>query len=154
MTLVIKSRPLRECDKTHNVGTRPYVPKILCIDDDSSAHRAIGMRLRRYAVDVCHAFSGMQGIWESIQRKPDLIILDLTVPIAGGLYVLRCLRAKRETAHVPILVVSDRFDPHLARDIVAAGADEVLLKPIRLSELVHQVKRYVNLDLRNGTVES
>jgi DNA-binding response OmpR family regulator len=145
MTLVVDGRLPRKVHYPVAQNTPIHTPTILCIDDDPGIQSAIEMRLRRYNIEIQHAFYGMQGIWESIRGKPELILLDVAMPNGDGRYVLRCLRANRETAQVPILVLTGMRDPQLVRELIAGGADQYLRKPISGDELVHQIGRYVTL---------
>src|SRR5882724_7657990 len=76
-------------------------PSILCVDDDPDITWTIEMRLKSYDVTVKRAFHGMQGIWEAVRARPDLIIMDLAMPNGDGAYILRCLRGNQETETVP-----------------------------------------------------
>ncbi len=146
MTLVVDGRLPRKVHYSADPNAPLRTPAILCIDDDPGIQSAIEMRLRRYNVEMHHAYYGMQGIWESIRGNPDLIILDVAMPNGDGRYVLRCLRANHETAQVPILVLTGMRDPQLVHDLMMAGADQYLRKPISGDELVHQISRYITLE--------
>jgi DNA-binding response OmpR family regulator len=148
MTLIIDSAETRllKSGRSHDATK---IPSILCVDDDPGLQSAIEMRLRRYNVEMQHAFYGMQGIWESLHGKPDLILLDIAMPNGDGRYVLRCLRAKQETALVPIIVLTGMRDPRLVSELLLSGADKCLRKPISGDELVEQIRRYVPLNERS-----
>jgi DNA-binding response OmpR family regulator len=145
MTLVVDHRLPRKVHFPVSQNCPPKLPIVLCIDDDPNIQSAIEMRLRRYEVAVQHAFYGMQGIWESVRGNPALIILDIAMPNGDGRYVLRCLRSHKNTARVPIIVLTGMRDPHLVRDIMLAGADQYLRKPISGDELIQQIGRFINL---------
>jgi DNA-binding response OmpR family regulator len=145
MTLVVDHRLPRKVHFHAAQNSPAQTPIILCIDDDPNIQSAIEMRMRRYDVEVQHAFYGMQGIWDSVRGNPALIILDIAMPNGDGRYVLRCLRSNKNTARVPIIVLSGMRDPHLVRDVMLAGADQYLRKPISGDELVHQIGRFVTL---------
>jgi DNA-binding response OmpR family regulator len=101
-------------------------------------------------VSVRHTYYGMQGIWESIRDSPDLIILDIAMPNGDGRYVLQCLRSNKNTARVPIIVLTGMRDVKLMRELVLAGADQYLRKPISGDELVHQIGCFVTLRLKDN----
>jgi DNA-binding response OmpR family regulator len=98
-----------------------------------------------FDVVVHHAFYGMQGIWESVRKQPDLILLDMAMPNGDGRYVLRCLRANRDTATVPIIVLTGMRDPKLAHEAIALGADQYLRKPVSGEELIKRIGSYIAL---------
>jgi DNA-binding response OmpR family regulator len=149
MTLVIDHRLPRRIHFAHSDETQVRTPVIMCVDDDPGIQSAIEMRLRCYDVSVRHTYYGMQGIWESIRDSPDLIILDVAMPNGDGRYVLQCLRSNKNTARVPIIVLTGMRDPNLMRELVLAGADQYLHKPISGDQLVHQIGRFVTLRLKD-----
>jgi DNA-binding response OmpR family regulator len=122
-----------------------YVPSILCIDDDPGIQSIIELRMRAFEVVVHHAFYGMQGIWDSVRKHPDMILLDMAMPNGDGRYVLRCLRANRDTASVPIIVLTGMRDPKLAQEAFALGVDEYLRKPVSGDELIRRIGSYITL---------
>jgi DNA-binding response OmpR family regulator len=148
MTLVIDGREPRRVKKAYTPTGLAKKPLILCIDDDPGLQSAIEMRLRRYEVEMHHAFYGMQGIWESVHDSPDLILLDVAMPNGDGRYVLRCLRTNQKTALVPIIVLTGMRDPKLIHEFLMAGADKYLRKPISGDALVEQIRRYIPLNER------
>jgi DNA-binding response OmpR family regulator len=148
MTLVIDHRLPRRIHFAPSDETQVRTPVIMCVDDDPGIQSAIEMRMRCYDVSVRHTYYGMQGIWESIRDSPDLIILDVAMPNGDGRYVLQCLRSNKNTARVPIIVLTGMRDPNLMRELVLAGADQYLRKPISGDELVHQIGCFVTLRLK------
>jgi DNA-binding response OmpR family regulator len=150
MTLVVDHRLPRRVHFATPNETQVRTPVIMCVDDDPGIQGAIEMRLRCYDVSVHHTFYGMQGIWESIRDCPDLIILDVAMPNGDGRYVLQCLRSNKNTARVPVIVLTGMRDANLMRDLILAGADQYLRKPINGDELVHQIGRFVTLRLKNN----
>jgi DNA-binding response OmpR family regulator len=87
----------------------------------------------------------MQGIWEAVRKRPDLIIMDLAMPNGDGCYILRCLRDNVQTASIPIIVLTGMRDQALAARVMHAGADHFLRKPISFDELLHNMSRFIDL---------
>jgi two-component system KDP operon response regulator KdpE len=111
--------------------------KILVVDDEEHIRRAVGRALagRGYAVEL--ASDGEQALVAATALDPDLVMLDLNMPVLDGLSVTRELRKR---SAVPILVLSVRED---AQDKVAAldlGADDYLTKPFSVDELMARVR--------------
>lgn len=139
-----KSRPTAHRPALHQ-------PTILCVDDDPDIAAAIEMRLRPFSVQVECAFCGMQGIWEAVRQRPDLILIDLAMPNGDGHYILKCLKENDETASIPIIVLTGLRDPQLRRKVLHAGAEQYLRKPVRSDDLLHNIGRYVDLRPRGHT---
>lgn len=122
-----------------------HTPLVLCIDDDPDISWAIETRLKAFDIVVRRAFHGMHGIWEAIRKRPDLIIMDLAMPNGDGAYILRCLRGSRDTANVPIIVLTGMRDPSLPTRLINQGADAFLHKPVAFDELKHTISRFIDL---------
>ena len=120
-------------------------PRVLCVDDDPGIISAIELRLKRFNVDVTGSFTGMQGYWEAITHRPDLIITDLRMPQGDGSYLLECLKQNPKTAHIPVLVFSGLRGDDLAERVRHLGGESLLQKPIRGEELLNTIARYIDL---------
>ena len=120
---------------------------ILVVDDEPSLREAIAYALRRDGFNVEVAAEGTRALAIAIDRKPDLIVLDVMLPGLDGMQVLRALR--KESA-VPVLMLSARgeeLDRVLGLEI---GADDYLTKPFAMRELIARIKA----NLRRVQLES
>jgi DNA-binding response OmpR family regulator len=124
-------------------------PSVLCVDDDPGIVSAIELRLKRYDVQVLGSYTGMQGYWEAITHRPDLVITDLRMPQGDGTYLLECLKQNPKTSHIPVLVFSGLRENDLAERVRHLGGETLLQKPIRGEELVNTIRRFI--DLREKT---
>jgi len=140
----LHQRFAKHCDPTPPSTGTP-TPRILCVDDDPDIQTALELRMRPYDVELDHAFYGMQGIVEAVKKHPDLILMDLAMPNGNGEYLLECVKKNRETAHIPIIVLTGMRNPALKRQLLSAGADVFLQKPIQFDELLHELGRFIDL---------
>lgn len=100
---------------------------VLVVDDDLDARRIYAEYLRSKGWTVVTAADGRKGIEKANDLKPDMVVLDLSMPRVDGWTVLTRLRESSWTATIPIIVVSALTD---ARDeALAAGCDAFLTKP-------------------------
>lgn len=116
---------------------RPGGARVLVIDDEPEIGRAVRAGLRSVDFDVDWAASGTQGVERAAQWRPDVILLDLSLPDIDGIEVCRRLRQQSQT---PIIVLSVRSRE---ADKVAAleqGADDYLTKPFGMGELIARVR--------------
>ena len=133
----------------HNSGLeRPApsrTPAVLCIDDDPHVSEVIQDWLEAYEVELLKAFFGTQGIWMAVTQKPDVIICDLRMPQGGGDTVIECLRRNRQTAAIPIIVLTALHEPGLRRDLERIGASSYLTKPIHFNDLLGELHRHIEI---------
>jgi two-component system alkaline phosphatase synthesis response regulator PhoP len=111
---------------------------ILLIEDDTSARKLIGDDLELEGYKVSTAADGLAGLEAARRAKPDLIILDVTMPKMNGYDVCRTLR--REGASTPILMMTARgqeSEKVLGLDL---GADDYVIKPVGSLELLARVR--------------
>jgi two-component system KDP operon response regulator KdpE len=125
---------------TPTLGAPERSPRILVIDDEEQIRRALRsiLQARHYTVDL--AETGAAGLEAAVDRIPDLIMLDLSLPDISGLVVCEELRAWYEG---PILVLSVRdadADKIAALDL---GADDYLTKPFSAGELLARIRAHL-----------
>lgn len=120
-------------------------PHVLCVDDDPGIVSAIELRMKRYDVQVTGSYTGMQGYWEAVTHRPDLIITDLRMPQGDGAYLLECLKQNPKTTHIPVLVFSGLRGEDLADRVRHLGGETLLQKPIRGEALISAIGRFIEL---------
>ena len=107
---------------------------ILVVEDDRLVREVLRILLTRAGYDVRIATDGAQGIGHFDRARPDLMIVDVRMPVVDGFGVLAHVRAHGRT---PVIVLS--AEPELFHRAAAAGADACLRKPFVNSELVARV---------------
>lgn len=120
-------------------------PTVLCIDDDPQVSEVIQDRLDAYEVKLLRAFFGAQGIWMAVTQKPDVIICDLRMPQGDGSTVIECLKRNRQTAAIPIIVLTALREPGLPRHLERIGASSYLTKPIHFNDLLGELQRHIDV---------
>jgi DNA-binding response OmpR family regulator len=109
--------------------------RVLLIEDDADIAEVIAHQLDKVGLRVEAAGSGEAGL-EAARRGTDLVLLDLNLPGMDGLEVCRKLRSDSATAHVPVIIMSARADEVDRVLGLEMGADDYLVKPFGLKELV------------------
>ncbi|MCB4821357.1 response regulator [Roseicella aerolata] len=112
--------------------------RVLYIEDDDVLARLVQLGLRRTGLAVDHAATAEEGLSALDSIAYDAVVLDLTLPDADGLTVLRQLRARRNTTPVLILSARNRMTQRVAG--LDAGADDYLPKPFEVPELAARLR--------------
>lgn len=111
--------------------------RILIIEDDNEISNMIADYLGRNGYETYIAKDGIRGIEYVIEKKPDLIILDIMLPYKSGDEVLREVR---EFSDIPIIVVSAKENVQFKVDLFKIGVDDYVVKPFDLSELLARIE--------------
>jgi len=112
-------------------------PKVLMIDDDGDISRAAVLRLQAAGYRTLTASEGASGVILAAAGQPDLILLDVRMPIKDGITTLKELKRRGDTKHIPVVMLSASvFDQRAALE---AGARFFLTKPYCANKLVQAV---------------
>lgn len=125
-------------------------PQILVVDDDDLVVALVSVNLKAAGYDIRTAADGKQAIEILNRTSPHLIILDLAMPILGGIPVLRRLRRSSQT---PVIVLSARGEVTDRIKCLELGADDYLVKPFCPDELVARVKAVLRRDREPGQTQ-
>jgi DNA-binding response OmpR family regulator len=122
-------------------ATSPTIQRtLLVVEDDAALRDTIAYNLRREGYHVVTAADGVAALQLALQQPPALVLLDLMLPRLDGLDVCRQLRAKPETAHVPILMLTARGEESDKVVGLELGADDYVTKPFSWNELRARVR--------------
>ncbi|MEX0719013.1 MAG: response regulator [Planctomycetaceae bacterium] len=115
-------------------------PTILIIEDERSLVEVLTYNLAKEGFEVHSATDGQEGLHRARKLLPDLVILDLMLPVVEGLEVCRQLRGDPRTQAIRILMLTARAEE--VDEIVgfSMGADDYVAKPFKMKALVHRIK--------------
>jgi len=119
-------------------------PRILVVDDEPAVREALARALEIEGYEVDLAGDGEEGISRIGTTDPDLLILDVTMPVMSGLEA--CRRLRRLGNRIPILMLTARESISDRVSGLDAGADDYLVKPFALAELVARIKALLRRD--------
>jgi two-component system cell cycle response regulator DivK len=109
--------------------------KILYVEDNDDNVYVVRNRLTRAGFTVLVAVDGEQGVAMAQTERPDLILMDLSLPVLDGWEATRRLKAALETKHIPIIALSAHAMTGDREKALAAGCDDYDTKPIDFSRL-------------------
>ena len=113
--------------------------KVLVIDDDSMVRETVVRLLILEGYQVIEAAYGQAGYASAISGSPNIILLDLNMPIMDGFEVLHKLKGNPETERIPVIVLTARIDAESERRCMAAGATDYIKKPWGPAELQERI---------------
>lgn len=117
--------------------------RILVIDDEVDLVNLLTMRLEAEGYEVLSALDGRSGLDKAREERPDLILLDVMMPIMDGYQVCRFLKFDDELKNIPVIMLTARIqekDKNIGKNV---GADLYLTKPCDLNELSQKIRAYL-----------
>jgi len=121
-------------------------PKILVVDDEPDVVAFMERTLRTEGFDVVSAFDGISALDLVDAEKPDLVLLDLMMPMISGYEVCEQIKANPQTQAIPVICVSSAHTPDARAHTLKLGAATLIVKPFLPMELVAQIRRYLKLE--------
>lgn len=117
--------------------------RILIVDDEPDVVTLIARTLAREGYEIETAYDGISALDLAQSVKPDLILLDIMMPMMSGYEVCEQLKASPETKHIPVLCLSSAHTADARERSRRAGATTLVLKPFTAAELIAQIERYL-----------
>lgn len=121
-------------------------PRILVIEDNPDMRDFLFRVLGRRGYEVFGAGDGVEGMEIALDERPDLILMDLSLPVLDGFEATRILKAEAVMSSVPILAVTAHARTADRTRALEAGCDGYLSKPYSIHELYEAVEQYAPLD--------
>ena len=118
--------------------------KILLVEDNEMNRDMLSRRLARRGFDVVIATDGQQGVAMARSESPDLIVMDMSLPVLDGWEATRRLKAAPETRSIPIIALTAHAMPGDRERAFDAGCDDYDTKPIDLARLLQKLEALLN----------
>jgi DNA-binding response OmpR family regulator len=123
---------------------------ILVVEDEHDLGEVLAYNLRRERFQVTTAATGRTGLEAARSGRPDLILLDLMLPDLDGLEVCRLVRQDPQISGTPIIMLTAKVEESDVVVGLGVGADDYVLKPFRVKELIARVKAVLRRGRREG----
>lgn len=123
-------------------------PIILTIDDAKAVRLLVEKVLRPFDCEATEAANGFNGFFAIERARPDLIVLDLYMPVMNGVDMLERLKGAPELADIPVLMLPSRGDHEIIPQLPAMGAADILMKPFTEAALLEKIRALVKLKPR------
>ncbi|HVZ51338.1 MAG TPA: response regulator [Pseudolabrys sp.] len=120
------------------------MPKILLVEDNEMNRDMLSRRLTRNGYEVVMAVNGQEGVSMASSEAPDLILMDMSLPIIDGWEATRRVKADPQTARIPVIALTAHAMVQDKEKALAAGCDDFDTKPVELPRLLEKIGALLN----------
>lgn len=120
--------------------------KILVVEDNEMNLDMLSRRLSRRGFEILIATDGAQGVALAQEEKPDLILMDMSLPVLDGWQATRQIKANPEIKHIPVIALTAHAIAGDREKCLAAGCDEYESKPIKFPTLMEKIEMFISVD--------
>lgn len=118
--------------------------RIMAIDDEPDILRVVSIRLREFGYIVLTAVNGKQGLDTIRSETPDLVLLDLVMPLMNGAEVCEQIRNDSALKHIPIILFTAGGSAAITEEKTRKlGADDYIIKPFEPEELAGKIEKFL-----------
>ncbi len=118
--------------------------RILLVEDNEMNRDMLSRRLMRHGFDVVLAVDGQEGVTLAGQEAPDLILMDMSLPVTDGWEATRLIRADERTRGIPVIALTAHAMAGDRDKALAAGCDDYDTKPVDFQRLVEKIRRLLD----------
>ena len=120
--------------------TKPIMPKILLVEDNEMNRDMLSRRLIRKGFEVVLAVDGQSGVEMTKTHAPDLVLMDMSLPVLDGWEATRRLKADDTTRQIPVIALTAHAMSSDREKALEAGCDDYDTKPVELSRLLEKIE--------------
>ena len=118
--------------------------KILLVEDNEMNRDMLSRRLKKKGYDVVMALDGQRGVEMASEESPDIILLDMSLPIMDGWDAAKVLKANETTSSIPIIALTAHAMAGDRDKALNAGCDDYDTKPVDLKRLLEKIEGWLN----------
>jgi CheY-like chemotaxis protein len=116
------------------------MPKLLLVEDNEESRDGLSRHLKRKGFDVLIAVDGRQGVESARTAAPDLILMDMSLPVLDGWEATRQLKANAATRQIPVIALTAHAMAGDREKALQAGCDEYDTKPVEFARLLGKIQ--------------
>ena len=120
--------------------------KILTVDDSKTIRMIVKKAFKPYDCDLLEAENGVEGLAVAAREKPDLIVLDITMPVMNGIEMLGKLKSETGLKDIPVIMLTAESGKDNVLQIVKMGVKDYIVKPFKGEELIERVEKVLTLE--------
>jgi CheY-like chemotaxis protein len=126
------------------MNTKTDRPRVLLVDDYPDAREMYTEYLEFSGFDVVEAGNGMEALQRAVESTPDIILMDLSLPVMDGWEATRRLKADRRTASIPVVALTGHALAGISEGAKQAGCDAFVTKPCLPEDLVREIRKILD----------
>jgi len=115
------------------------MPKVLLVEDNEANRDMLARRLQRRGFEVVFAVDGAEGVAKSKTEHPDLVLMDMSLPVMNGWEATRAIKADANTKHIPVVALTAHSMAGDREKAMEAGCDDYDTKPVELPRLLEKM---------------
>jgi CheY-like chemotaxis protein len=124
--------------------------RVLLVDDYPDAREMYSEYLQFSGFDVVEATNGMEALKSAVESSPDIILMDLSLPVMDGWEATRRLKADERTASIPVVALTGHALAGISEGAKRAGCDAFVTKPCLPEDLVKEIRRILDTPTKKG----
>jgi two-component system cell cycle response regulator DivK len=125
--------------------TKPDRPRVLLVDDYPDAREMYTEYLQYSGFEVVEAGNGIEALERALDKTPDIILMDLSLPVMDGWEATRRLKADERTASIPVVALTGHALAGISEGAKKAGCDAFVTKPCLPEDLVKEIRRILDV---------
>lgn len=127
--------------------------KVLIVDDSKTIRMIVKKAFKAYDCELFEAENGQAGLGLAPSEKPDLIILDITMPVMTVVEMLEKMKADQILKNIPVIMLTAESGKDNVMDIVKMGVKDYMIKPFKGEQLTDRVKKLLPIEEKPEVVE-
>lgn len=120
--------------------------KVMVVDDEPDIRRLVSFSLSRHGYQIIEAGDGATALEVAASEQPDLILMDVMMPVMNGFDAVRKLKENPETAKIPVVMLSAKSQVYEQEEGLESGAARYICKPFTPMQLVEQVAEFIEAE--------
>lgn len=120
--------------------------KVLTVDDSKTIRMVVKKAFKLYDCEMVEAENGVEGLAAATREKPDLIVLDITMPVMNGIEMLEKMKGEPSLQDIPVIMLTAESGKDNVMQIVKMGVKDYMVKPFKGEELIQRVTKIVALE--------
>ena len=128
--------------------------KILVVDDEPQIVRLLTLRLKAKNFDVISAYDGYQCAQVAKAELPDLILLDIKMPLGGGIKAYETMKNTVSTSKIPVIFITAFPSVEVRKLVMDMGAEDFVSKPFNSDQLIDKINKILKISTGNATKDA